>query len=254
MDKILIQSGGQPMFLGDVDFAQQSTRNIFKGVSQALALGSAGNCILQGCTVKLLGGTDYTWTAGYMAINGEIYPVVAGNLTTQNPVYWVVRRTKTEIRTFEDKSNKPVWETSYVTITDAVTTEDVYVQVNSMKLYTDLLSERLFAYTEIPIPVTVLEFFGISVNMVVRQYAAFRKIIITITELDSYKVQPLNIYFEFGAEYYPLVEDVVMAGCRNQNHFLLDFTVAKQTAVGNLLHLNDKLPKWFQKITFRITV
>ena len=38
MNKILTQTGGQPVFLDDIDFSSQATRDAFKALCRALSL------------------------------------------------------------------------------------------------------------------------------------------------------------------------------------------------------------------------
>lgn len=218
MNKILTQTGGQPVFLDDIDFSSQATRDAFKALCRALSLDDIGTCILQGCDVTI-SGTQYTWTEGYIAIKGEIYKVDAGTINSLRLPSWVVKKNNTENRTFEDESNKPVWEVSYATLSGTYDSNDEFVLYFGAKKYKDILRDKLFSFEEIDIPATAPGQ-KLDVKITVQKYAAFKRIIVKISELEGYYPdQILKIIFD--NQYYDMVKDVVLSGFTNSGVFLM---------------------------------
>ena len=219
MNKILTQTGGQPVFLDDIDFSSQATRDAFKALCRALSLDDIGTCILQGCDVTI-SGTQYTWTEGYIAINGEIYKVDAGTINSSRRIpSWVIKKNRTENRTFEDESNKPVWEVSYVTLSETFGSDEEHVFYIGVKKYNDILRDKLFSFEEIDIPATAPGQ-KLDVKITVQKYAAFKRIIVKISELEGYFPDQL-MKIIFDNQYYDMVKDIVLSGFTNSGVFLM---------------------------------
>lgn len=253
MNKILTQTGGQPVFLEDIDFSSQATRDAFKALCRALSLDDIGTCILQGCDVTI-SGTQYTWTEGYIAIKGEIYKVDAGTINSMRLPFWVVKKNKTENRTFEDESNKPVWEVSYITLSGTYESDEEYAPYIGVKKYEDILRDKLFSFEEIDIPVTVAGA-EVEVKMTVQKYAAFKRIIVEVSELESYSADAvIKLYFD--KQYYDIVKDAVLSGFeKNDGNFLMMGFAQDNVVLGFISTVNgDLIPKGFKSLTFKAIV
>lgn len=255
MNKILTQTGGQPVFLDDIDFSSQATRDAFKALCRALSLDDIGTCILQGCNVTTsitLNGTEYTWTEGYIAIKGEIYKVDAGTINSKRIPSWVIKKNRTENRIFEDESNKPVWEVSYVTLSETFESDEEYVSYIGAKKYKDILYDKFFAFEELDVPAEGIEGLGINVKMTIQKYATYKRLIVEIRETDNYTPEPL-FAFTFDSKYYDLVKDVVMTGFdTGSGEFLImgffDFLYGQ----GVFKTISQSpLPKGFNMLTFK---
>lgn len=252
MNKILTQTGGQPVFLDDIDFSSQATRDAFKALCRALSLDDIGTCILQGCDVTI-SGTQYTWTEGYIAIKGEIYKVDAGTIDSMRLPFWVVKKNKTENRTFEDKSNKPVWEVSYITLSGTYESDEEYAPYIGVKKYEDILRDKLFSFEEIDIPVTVAGA-EVEVKMTVQKYAAFKRIIVEVSELEDYYPSPFMKLF-FDNQYYDMVKDIVLSGFTKSGEFLMMGFMKDDVVVGLARTMFDEeIPKGFNTLTLKAII
>lgn len=99
MNKMLFPQGGVPLSLDDLQFMQESFADTIRQISNAM--GQEKDFILYGCDIKTF--TDdktkvrsINWEAGAVCLNGEIYPVEAGNMPVQDKgtLYWKVVRTE----------------------------------------------------------------------------------------------------------------------------------------------------------------
>lgn len=72
MDKFINHEGEQPIWLGDIDFMNESVRNAIKMLLQGITGLENPTCILQGCEL-----TSNGVTAGVICLNGEVLPVEA---------------------------------------------------------------------------------------------------------------------------------------------------------------------------------
>ena len=73
MNRLLTYEGGQPIFLDDVDFLQDSCSGALATLITGLLKGSPLPCILSG--VESFGINNYGVTAGVIAYRGEIFEV-----------------------------------------------------------------------------------------------------------------------------------------------------------------------------------
>lgn len=256
MNKILTQTGGQPVFLDDIDFSSQATRDAFKALCRALSLDDIGTCILQGCNVTTsitLNGTEYTWTEGYIAIKGEIYKVDAGTINSKRIPSWVIKKNRTENRTFEDESNKPVWEVSYVTLSGTYGSDEEYVPYIGIQKYNDILRDKLFSFEEIEIPATA-EGQEIDVKITVHKYAAFKRIIVEISELEDYYPSPL-MKIVFDNQYYDMVKDIVLSGFTKSGEFLMMGFMKNDVVLGLARTMFDEeISKGFNTLTLKAII
>lgn len=122
MNKLLTYAGQQPIYLGDIDFLQDSAGSMLTCLARALMnQGSDSlNAILQGVILSQQTQTHISWTAGVVVINGEILPVPAGTVrgtlgTTS--LYFHVEEEQTGTRTFKDGEEHACWATRTATIT-----------------------------------------------------------------------------------------------------------------------------------------
>ncbi len=78
MDKFINHEGEQPIWLGDIDFMNESVRNAIKMLLQGITGLESPTCILQGCEI-----TPSGVNAGVVCLNGEVLPVEA---STENGI------------------------------------------------------------------------------------------------------------------------------------------------------------------------
>lgn len=255
MDKILTHTGGQPVFLDDIDFSSKATRDALKGLCTALSLDNIGTCILSGCNV-IRDGAKYSWTDGYIAIKGEIYKVVAGSISSVNFPFWVVKKTSTEERTFEDKSIKSVWQTTYVTLAETHSQGDIFTPYLATLRYSDLLLRKAFECDIIDVP---LESFnkGLGLKMQIKQYEAFKKIIVEITELPDFEnISEACLLFRFDKKYYS--ENIIMTSFLRKSPSYYRLSIYDDPywgPVAGIIPLEDAtLIKGFGSLKFQIII
>lgn len=90
MDKILTHEGGQPLYLDDITFMDKAIRESFGGLLRMF--GNDQNVYLTNLNVVQESPGVVRWDAGYIALSGEILPVLAGSITVNPalPLYWHV--------------------------------------------------------------------------------------------------------------------------------------------------------------------
>lgn len=107
MNKIKTHEGGQPLFLDDVAFMDNAVRETFKGL-----LGMFGNTpgvYLTNLNVTredpVQGVQVVRWDAGYIALDGEVVKVDAGEITVnpELPLYW-------HVETFQGENSERIFE------------------------------------------------------------------------------------------------------------------------------------------------
>lgn len=143
MNKLLINEGGQPLYLDDLDFMQEAFAETLKGVISAI--NTYGNVILSGCEVTLSASgesTIYSWDKGYVAIDGEVFQVEKGSFSGANDatLYWKVISTEGQKEIFENSSEHNVYRYRKVTLTDTVEEGDRYVLKQELKTFFELTS------------------------------------------------------------------------------------------------------------------
>lgn len=132
MNKYLIYEGGQPVYLNDLDFLQNSFADTVKGLCSALKFGEK-NILMNDpvSTAESGGNTTYTIAlGGYVAIGDEVYPIQAGSLTvpTSQPVYFVVVSEKYQAETLSNNMEVQVYERRYVKLSGTYAEGDIYVK------------------------------------------------------------------------------------------------------------------------------
>lgn len=124
MNKLIGMEGGQPLYLDDLLYLQQSATETIKGLVSALGL-SHKSVILSGCYItvsEMEGRREVSWKQGYIAIDEEVYPVKGGNITVpqgNTDLYWVVKTTLHEKREFENGAQYEVYEKNEVVISNS---------------------------------------------------------------------------------------------------------------------------------------
>lgn len=135
MNRILTFEGLQPLYLGDVDFAQDAVKEMLTCLARALMNGESDslNAILQGVEIDQVGQTSYIgWTAGVVVLNGEILPIASGSVRGTlgtTPLYFHVEEVDSGSRTFKDGVSRNCWATRTATIstesTDGISVDSV---------------------------------------------------------------------------------------------------------------------------------
>ena len=119
MNKLLTYAGQQPIYLGDIDFLQDSAGSMLTCLARALVNQESDslNAILQGVVISRI-TTHYHWTSGVVVINGEILPIPAGSVRANEGVslYFHVEEEQTGTRTFKDGEEHACWATRTATI------------------------------------------------------------------------------------------------------------------------------------------
>ncbi len=81
MNKLITTDvGGMPIVLDDIRWEQDANRDAIFGIMSAFGITKPTSFILSGCAVSIVGST-YSWTDGYLSLEGEICKVVAGSVT-----------------------------------------------------------------------------------------------------------------------------------------------------------------------------
>ena len=133
MNKYLTFAGTQPVYLGDIDFIQNASSQVQNLLLRALLNSASGsaNSILQGVEFSIPASGTIAWTAGVVALGGEVLPIEAGSLTASGvgELYFHVSSTFSGSRTFKDGQGHDCFETREVVINK--TSQDG-IAVNSM--------------------------------------------------------------------------------------------------------------------------
>ena len=136
MNKLLFKEGGQPFYLDDLEFMQESTADVLKAICSGMKLGEKHILLSDPVSTKILGSnTVYTIVGnGYIVIGDEVYPIKPDILTvpTSQPVYWVVVQEKFQNEIFADNSEAQVYERRYVKLSTTYTKSDMYVGRNDV--------------------------------------------------------------------------------------------------------------------------
>lgn len=118
MNKLLTYAGQQPVYLGDIDFMQDASKNVFTYLARALMSSGSDslNAILQGVNISIDtsgGAVVFSWTSGVVVIAGEILPIAAGSVTgtASSILYFHVNSVKSGARTFKDGVSRSCWDT-----------------------------------------------------------------------------------------------------------------------------------------------
>ncbi len=115
MNKYLTFAGTQPVYLGDIDFIQNASSQVQNLLLRALLNSASGtaNSILQGVEFSTPSAGTIAWTAGVVALGGEVLPVAAGSISASgiDELYFHVSSTLSGSRTFKDGQSHDCFET-----------------------------------------------------------------------------------------------------------------------------------------------
>ena len=83
MNKLLFKEGGQPFYLDDLEFMQESTADVLKAICSGMKLGEKHILLSDPVSTEILGSnTVYTIVGnGYIVIGDEVYPIKPDILT-----------------------------------------------------------------------------------------------------------------------------------------------------------------------------
>lgn len=111
MNKFLTHEGGQPIWLEDIDFMQNSWRETAQQIVASMTGDSDATCVLSGCLPDENGGT----TSGIVCINGEIMQLRPSSLNWSNSFIKVVTEMTGE-RSYKSGSKKKCHEIRYAVL------------------------------------------------------------------------------------------------------------------------------------------
>lgn len=147
MNKMLNPNGGVFLKLTDLAYMQDAIRDAFKSVLNAFSNGS-GNVRLAGCVVTRqdIGGEKekVTWTSGWVALNGEVFTVSAGNIVSVDKgaaLYWKITRVQEAVITLANGEQGARRERSYATLVTEGQKDDQSVADVSVKVLGDYMME-----------------------------------------------------------------------------------------------------------------
>lgn len=123
----------------DLSFLQDNIEQMGANIA---ALVCEGSSVLGGCEITR-DGTNVSWTAGSVCIEGIIYKVEAGSLTSSSAtLYWVVTRTDSERRKFKNESEHEVYRKFTCTLSDNTTSAYKYVEAERLEHFGQTLARR----------------------------------------------------------------------------------------------------------------
>ena len=111
MDKFLTFPGLQPIYLGDINFLQESVSDAFLLLLKGLTGQDSPRCVLKEATVQ---------SDGAICFDGEILPSKYGPVTDRS-VYKIVSAFSGQ-RVFKNQDTHDCYETRYVIVSEGVTT------------------------------------------------------------------------------------------------------------------------------------
>lgn len=139
MNKMLNPNGGVPLTLTDLVYMQSATFDAFKSVLNAFS-NDTGNVRLAGCVVSWAdtsrAAKKVSWTAGYVGLHGEVFPVSAGSLDSVEDgtaLYWKITRVQEAQVTLENGQQAARRERSYATLVPESLKDDASVKDNDLK-------------------------------------------------------------------------------------------------------------------------
>lgn len=115
MNKFLTFAGTQPVYLGDIDFMQNSVLAAFSQLAKALmdSDDDSLNAILQGVEITHLSESQVSYSNGVVVLNGEILPVEGAVIaaTYAQELYLHVDSVLSGNRTFKDGNSHQCYAT-----------------------------------------------------------------------------------------------------------------------------------------------
>lgn len=146
MNKMLFSEGGQPLYIDDLKTLQENPANQISALLQALGANTSAFLLdrFQGELKKIDQGaatTTFQTKKNWLVLNGVIYELKETTLTVhswRDPLYVGVRKSVSDIRTFEDGQERACRETAEAFLT-LEKTEGVF-NVNELKTLFDLIA------------------------------------------------------------------------------------------------------------------
>lgn len=122
MNKFLTYAGQQPIWLGDIDYMQSAVADALKNLLVSYTGQDNATAILSGLVLSK-SGNDVSWTAGIVALAGEILPVAAGELAGVGdaPLYLQLSSVLSGSRTMGDGTVRQCWDTRSAIVTTQAT-------------------------------------------------------------------------------------------------------------------------------------
>ena len=154
MNRYLINGGGQPIYLDDLQFIQDAVADTFKGVLLGLKLGSL-NMLLNNpvTTTSTMNGILYqVGENGYIIIAEEVYPIKTGNLEVAQgtKVYWKVISEKYQTEIQNNNTEVQVYERKYVQLSTTYVSGDIYVEYNKVSTFKEEILSCVVNYLNEP--------------------------------------------------------------------------------------------------------
>ena len=120
MDKFLTYTGEQPIWLDDINYMNRAMSDTLTRIVQSLTQFQQTEYILQGCDVTL-SSTELSWTDGIVMLDGEILPVRAGKIPSQQSEEYYHFKIVEEYdpagkRMFRDGTTRECYQIRYATI------------------------------------------------------------------------------------------------------------------------------------------
>lgn len=135
MNKFLTFPGLQPIYLGDIDFLQESVRDAFVLLLKGLTGHDSPRCILKEATLQ---------SDGAICFDGEILPLKYGSVTNQS-VYKIESAFSGQ-RVFKNQDSHACYETRYVIVSEG--TADSPYNVAKFPTLQSLISNKSVASEE----------------------------------------------------------------------------------------------------------
>lgn len=140
---MLNPNGGVPLTLTDLVYMQSATFDAFKSLLNAFSNGT-GNVRLAGCVVSWAdtsrAAKKVSWTAGYVGLHGEVFPVAARSLDSVEDgtaLYWKIIRVQEAQVTLQNGQQEARRERSYATLVPESLKDDASVKDAELKGLSD---------------------------------------------------------------------------------------------------------------------
>lgn len=151
MNKLLFYEGGQPLFLDDIEFFQNTVENMVKGIASAF-----GDGVISGCKHRNLpaepplyysdkpGYMVRSYESGFVIINGELLYVPAGSVSSEEiGEYWVWKKKEVDdqVTEFENGSTHAIYRrrTAYMTKVNKLDETCIHVTGRTFKDKFDII-------------------------------------------------------------------------------------------------------------------
>lgn len=147
MNKMLTPNGGVPLKLTDIAYMQDAIRNAFEGLLNGL--GKNGNVRVAGCvlsdSVASSGNRKVTWTAGWIALHGEIFVVPSGTIDSvpnEMALWWKIVRVDEAIVTLENGEKAAKRQRSYAVLVSEDAKDELSVADETLRNLSDSINAQ----------------------------------------------------------------------------------------------------------------